>query len=458
MTEPAVSRPDSRAQQPSARYLRHDAELRRLQSERGPTPPTVSFRQMVGPIPVDDATHSVHPYPARLIRHIPRFFFESSVIPQDGVVVDPFCGSGTVLLEALLSGRRAVGVDSNPVATLISAVKTSPLDTSKARLAALVTSVDHAARRGRAKYEPASYARKWYSDDAFSGLQRLATTVSDHAAGASPVSANLLRLALARTSLEISIRDPRIPVPVRSRGSSNTNATAEDARVIFRAVFERLVALVARLPAHLPAADVVRGDSRSPEYWPELAEDQPSVLFTSPPYGAAQKYVRSTSLEAAWLGHAGPRGTRDLERASIGREHLDPREVCASVQLPNSRLRELIDKLSALDARRGAIYMHYFADMSSAIATGLSQLRPDMIVLVCGTNRVAGTEVSTHDYLAEMIRSHGYTSTLELKDEIRGRTLMTRRRSGGLPAPSEMIYVFNRDEGATATKDERIVG
>jgi site-specific DNA-methyltransferase (adenine-specific) len=44
-------------------------------------------------------------------------------VPVGGTVLDPFCGSGTTLLEASLSGRKAIGVDLNPLALAISAAK-----------------------------------------------------------------------------------------------------------------------------------------------------------------------------------------------------------------------------------------------------------------------------------------------------------------------------------------------
>src|SRR5690606_9082165 len=39
-------------------------------------------------------------------------------------LLDPFCGSGTVLVEARAAGLRAIGVDLNPLAVLIARAKT----------------------------------------------------------------------------------------------------------------------------------------------------------------------------------------------------------------------------------------------------------------------------------------------------------------------------------------------
>jgi hypothetical protein len=41
-------------------------------------------------------------------------FFIRSFCPPDGVVLDPFCGSGTTLSVALKTGRQAIGIDIRP--------------------------------------------------------------------------------------------------------------------------------------------------------------------------------------------------------------------------------------------------------------------------------------------------------------------------------------------------------
>lgn len=72
-------------------------------------------------------THGIHPYPAKYIPQLPRLIIENHTNERN-TVLDPFCGSGTTLLEACIRGRYCVGIDSNPIATLISRVKTQTLD------------------------------------------------------------------------------------------------------------------------------------------------------------------------------------------------------------------------------------------------------------------------------------------------------------------------------------------
>jgi len=67
--------------------------------------------------------HSIHPYPARFIPQIPRRAILEYSRPGD-LVLDPFAGSGTTLLEASLLDRPSIGVDNNAVAHLVSHAKT----------------------------------------------------------------------------------------------------------------------------------------------------------------------------------------------------------------------------------------------------------------------------------------------------------------------------------------------
>lgn len=72
-------------------------------------------------------THSIHPYHAKYIPEIPKNFIKKYSKVGDKVL-DPFCGSGTTLLEAQLLKRRSVGVDLSFLATKISKAKTTIVD------------------------------------------------------------------------------------------------------------------------------------------------------------------------------------------------------------------------------------------------------------------------------------------------------------------------------------------
>lgn len=75
-------------------------------------------------------THNFHSYPAKFVPQIPRIVIEKLSKPGD-IVLDPFCGSGTTLVEAKLTGRHSIGLDINPISILSSKCKTTPLTESQ---------------------------------------------------------------------------------------------------------------------------------------------------------------------------------------------------------------------------------------------------------------------------------------------------------------------------------------
>ena len=72
-------------------------------------------------------THDYHRYPAKFIPQLTARLIKQNSLIGD-LVCDPFMGSGTTLVEAIVSGRRAYGTDINPVAVLISKAKTTPIE------------------------------------------------------------------------------------------------------------------------------------------------------------------------------------------------------------------------------------------------------------------------------------------------------------------------------------------
>lgn len=69
-------------------------------------------------------THNIHRYSGKFIPQIAGKAIELLTNPQD-TILDSYMGSGTTLLEAALKGRNSIGVDLNPLAVLISKVKTT---------------------------------------------------------------------------------------------------------------------------------------------------------------------------------------------------------------------------------------------------------------------------------------------------------------------------------------------
>jgi DNA modification methylase len=425
---------------------------------------TVNFRTLAHWMPMGErATHYLHPYPAKLLPQIPAFFLASNHLSSPGsTVLDPFCGSGTVLLESVLSGRHALGADSNPLAQLIARVKVTTLDPER------VPSVAKALVRRAASYRRADPPEvvniaHWFSPrliDELSRLRRAIETVQNAA------SKDLLLVCLSACARRVSFADPRISVPVRLRRNqyplahplrrvSNRRLQALKTISAF-AEFQALVeASVLRVKAlrELRTGDVVarvvsddaRTLHRSLTTGTAAGAD---LIITSPPYAGAQKYIRASSLSIGWLGLGGSRSLRQLEDASIGREHFPKR---ALADIPITGLDDAdrrIQRVARQNRTRATIAATYLVEMKAALAEAVHCLRPGgHMVLVAGNNAICGIEFRTNSYLVALLEDLGMTTQLRLVDSIRSRGLMTRRNATASVITREWVTVLKKEAG-----------
>lgn len=72
-------------------------------------------------------THCFHSYPAMMIPQVARRIIKTYG-KTSSILFDPYCGTGTSLVEANLSGINAIGTDINPLARLIASTKTTRID------------------------------------------------------------------------------------------------------------------------------------------------------------------------------------------------------------------------------------------------------------------------------------------------------------------------------------------
>src|SRR5687768_8259008 len=75
---------------------------------------------------ISGLTHNFYRYPARMSPELAHAVITQFSNPDD-IILDPFMGGGTTIVEALANGRRAIGIDLNPLAAFVTLVKTTPL-------------------------------------------------------------------------------------------------------------------------------------------------------------------------------------------------------------------------------------------------------------------------------------------------------------------------------------------
>lgn len=438
-------------------------DLKRKYKEAG-RPLPISFRELLPWVRAGDQyTHHIHPYPGKLLPHIANFFVRASSLNRlGGQVLDPFCGSGTVALEATLAGSIGIVADANPFALLVTKVKTTPYDVSELLLQAR----DLRNRITRLRVAPDIAIvnwHLWYSSRVKKGLELILRAITELR---DSDEKDFFKVCFAAAARRLSFADPAVSVPVRLKQKSTLSAAAnkkigEHLAWLHSASpmeeFERVVQLnIGRVHAanfFAPSrrqAICAGTDARRLIGNPycKLAPNSVPLTITSPPYGSAQKYIRATSLALNWLSLCEPTQLADLEGRSIGREHLATRRERPApevTRLLSSEFRELLARIRAKNVLRADLTETYFREMGEALCEVARATKHEgHAVIVIGNNTVAGLGVENDTYLTEIMQELGFNLELSLIDRIHSRGLMTARHRTASLISGETILLFRK--------------
>lgn len=428
-------------------------------------PIQIDFRQLVPELKRNDRyTHQIHSYPAKLLANIPYFFLQTDYLcPANGIVLDPFCGTGTVMLEANISGRNAIGADANPLAVLISQVKTKyfPSDELQSQLKTLLS---HARKETNQESLQLPHIDRWFSPSTIKQLSQLETAISKIE---SEESKSFFQLCFSSLIKKVSFADPNISVPVilnpeRFSKYPNRKSAAEFKLKTLQCVdvfekYEDICELnIKRIETLKDISDkglyseVISDDARhlSQSFGSENKREDESVdmIITSPPYAGAQKYIRSSWLNLYWLGTKAPEKIRLLNDKNIGREDYHKsdysRRKVTGIAEADKVLESLYDEGKC---ERACIVGNYLNEMKQALDESMRVLKKGgYMVIVIGNNTVCNRPFDTQAYLTTYLEQKGMTLQFKLIDDIKSYGLMTKRNKTASTISCEWVLVFKK--------------
>lgn len=429
-------------------------------------PVSVNFRKLVPTIVnMDRYTHFMHSYPAKLLQQIPYFFINNTVFSQENdTVLDPFCGTGTVLLEASLGNRNAIGIDINPLASLIAKTKTSKVNISK--LEEELKSIGELFKIYKSSkkqyYVPKiSNIDYWYNKANIRKLSKIKDIVNKIK------DENVREFYFVIFSIcckKFSYADPRVSVPVRInknkfpnghqiREVSIKNLKFINSGQIFEFFIEqskknilRLSEYQNRIMTNLNKVIVYNNDIKylSNKY---IQKNSIQLILTSPPYVSAQKYIRASSLNLQWL-ELNNNTISELDKQSIGREHFSKKEYQELCLLNIKIIDEILFKIYEKNKLRAYITFKYLEEMQECFMNYYKILKNNgYFIMVIGNNTIAGYEFMTYKYLTKIAEKIGFTVELILIDDIKSRGLMTKRNKTASMISREYIIVFRKKNG-----------
>ena len=372
------------------------------------------------------SVHGLHEYKGKFNPQVAKALLNIFGVRPGGRVLDPFCGSGTTLVECAHAQAQGFGIDINPFAVFVANAKLHALITPVTGLRAAQRRISRRlARRARRAAScggsRTEYLRSWFTPEILGVIETIRTIVKDSAGADAPVflalASDLLRDYSLQDPKDLRIRRRRTPLPDIPLSEAFSAACTR--------FFARLEAAQAILGTTLP-----RGNAE----WRDAATLSPGsapfdAAITSPPYAMALPYIDTQRLSLIWLGLLDPSDILRMESELIGsREFRGSARRTVSVALMENAERlpqtqaafciRLQDSLTGRDGFRRqavpALLYRYLASMRDCFRSVRGVMRPDApFALIVGHNHtvLGGVryDIDTPAHLAALAADTGWT-------------------------------------------------
>ena len=262
------------------------------------------------------ASHNIHRYSGKFIPQIARSAIQMLTEPQE-IVFDPYLGSGTTALEAILLNRTCIGVDINPLAILIAKVKTTvlPVDELEEFRGRLIESVnifddgqlsfsyyDHLYKGSLSSPEDSErYAdlwnKKWYQDHVLRQLIMIYDVIEEIPEEELRDIAKVAFSDILRKSSNASSKYPNV---MYDKNHPEKQLPLKSFIASFTDVINKLIDLSRRVgDTHYKCQIMLENNTSL-----SLDDESVDAIVTHPPYIAAVPYAEYGSLSLEWLGYS----------------------------------------------------------------------------------------------------------------------------------------------------------
>lgn len=388
-------------------------------------------------------THTIHRFPGKFVPQVARELLQLVGATAKTLIADPFCGSGTSLVEASLAGIPTVGVDFDPLAVFMSRVKTTAL--SVRQIADLRKFWDR--KIGTASHDDLATAvpnlYHWFKPEVakqLAFLKKKALCIEDE-------KQRLFSLVVLSSIIRrVSNADDQTQKTYVSGTLKKTPPLPEE---LFPTFIEKALRGMESY-ARAPRAPVVleRGDARTWQSAKKL-----DGIITSPPYIDSIDYVYNQMLEYFWLydvlGLETVDAVRELRKQPVGFRREDVVAGLDRLSEISHAAAELLEpklsKIQKVSQKEAENVIGYFSDFVQHLKMSKRNLKQGGVyALVVGESYIRGVTVPTPAVLSELFARFGFEDMGSCSYVIKRHYMKFPRRSNSGKINIDYVHCFRK--------------
>lgn len=355
---------------------------------------------------MSEYTHAIHSYPAMMMPRIARNVIQEYAT-SESIVLDPYMGSGTTLLEGMVENvGKVIGFDLNPLAVLISTAKTTKFNLEKIKKE--IDNLDyHLSVLSNYEHPSFTILESWFKQENIDELARLKAVInniedSDVRLFFSVVFSETVRHVSFTRNGEFKL----YKIPESKRDSHNPDAIAifsQKLQSVYTTVkdfYENTTFLNSQTDVSIMNAAITDSD---------VKPNSIDLVVTSPPYGDSNTtvaYGQFSRLANEWLDFPEP---ISLDRRLMG--------GVKAKEIVKFDIAELDDAISMINEKekleknkRVPSVVSFYKDYEESIEKVAEVVKHGGVVAyLVGNRRVRDVELQTDIITAKMFEKFGFT-------------------------------------------------
>ncbi len=394
-------------------------------------------------------THGFHKYPAKFIPHIPKWAIGKYLAGQKNkTILDPFCGSGTTLVEGMLAGHSVIGIDIDPLSCLIAKVKTTIVNTPELiKVSDWLVKEIKKKKRGEFKPECETIGH-WFPKETINKLSIIRTLINQVPERFGDNKSikdiqHLLIICFSSIIRRVSYADNESQ---KTYVSHTKIKTPEEPLSLFLSQLdlfkERITKFSENVKSKLKNQIICASSVELVKA--KLKGQSIDLAITSPPYIKAIDYIYNQMVELFWIGDLFDMQIQSKQNKKkkkyIGTKHFHRKEFAEYTPFDTTigikKLDEKIQKVFITDKKNGHkhayITFKYFVDIENHLAEISKCLdKGRHYIMVVGDSSVSNIFFNTADFLTEIAERNGFRITNKWGYKIKNRYMRFDRNGRG---------------------------